>query len=198
MYYIIELMTYKAKLSVVVPLTVVCLLVLNSSVTFGSSHDLLQTIKFDCNSDGQCVRNPNGPYTSAVCNNACQPPQDVEKSPANKSFSGAPPPRIPTEGLPDFGQLIAMIFTWSLNILGIVVFVMIFYSGFRWFTAAGNTAQVNEAREKITNAITGAIILVAAWVILYTINPDLVGSSLTFPAIEAPPTQQNPVGPIQQ
>ena len=97
-------------------------------------------------------------------------------------------PKIPTEGLPGFGQLIEMIFTWSLNILGIVVFVMIFYAGFNWFTAAGNTARVNEAKAQITNAITGAIILLAAWIILYTINPDLVGGKFTLPGLGTSPT----------
>jgi len=97
---------------------------------------------------------------------------------------GAPPnPAIPTEGLPSFGQLVEMIFTWSLNILGIVVFVMIFFAGFKWFTAAGNTARVNEAKAQITNAVTGAIILLAAYIILYTINPDLVGGMLTLPGL---------------
>ncbi|MBI2674404.1 MAG: hypothetical protein HYX22_01565 [Candidatus Yanofskybacteria bacterium] len=105
-------------------------------------------------------------------------------SPANKkSFSSPVLPVIPTEGLPSFGQLIATIFTWSLNILGIVVFVMIFFAGFQWFTAAGNTAKVNEAKSRITNAITGALILLAAWIILYTINPDLVGGVLTLPGV---------------
>ena len=108
-----------------------------------------------------------------------------------KSFRSSPTIRIPTEGLPGFGQLIAMIFTWSLNILGIVVFVMIFFAGFKWFTAAGNTAKVNEARSQITNAITGAIILLAAYIILYTINPDLVGGTFTLPGVGSS-TQQAP------
>lgn len=92
-------------------------------------------------------------------------------------------PTIPSAGLPGFGQLIGTIFTWSLNVLGIVVFVMIFYAGFKWFTAAGNTARVNEAKAQISNAILGAIILLAAWIILYTINPDLVGGTFTLPGI---------------
>lgn len=90
-------------------------------------------------------------------------------------------PTIPTQGLPNVGELVAFIFTWSLNILGIVVFVMIFYSGFNWFTAAGNTAKVNEAKSQITNAILGALILLGAWIILYTINRDLVGGTFNLP-----------------
>lgn len=107
-----------------------------------------------------------------------------ETSPAGGSAFKSPTlPAIPTQGLPSFGQLVQLIFTWSLNVLGIVVFVMIFYAGFKWFTAAGNTARVNEARGQITNAITGAIILLAAYIILYTINPDLVGGKFTLPGL---------------
>lgn len=109
---------------------------------------------------------PSGAYFSST---------DLSVVLGGKSFKPTVNPNIPTEGLPGFGQLITFIFTWSLNILGIVVFVMIFSAGFKWFTAAGNTARVNEARGQITNAILGAIILLAAWIILYTINPDLVG-----------------------
>ncbi|MFH1654582.1 MAG: hypothetical protein ABIE74_11100, partial [Pseudomonadota bacterium] len=43
----------------------------------------------------------------------------------------------PTQGLPtDLGQLIQQIFAWSLAVLGIAVFVMFFYAGFLWLTAA--------------------------------------------------------------
>lgn len=90
-------------------------------------------------------------------------------------------PTIPTQGLPNFGELVAFVFTWSLNILGIVVFVMIFYAGFQLFTPGGNTAKVNEAKSQMANAILGAIILLGAWIILYTINPDLVGGTFNLP-----------------
>jgi len=117
-------------------------------------------------------------------------PQGSTESPQNltirrggSSFGQPIRPEIPTEGLPTFGALVETIFTWSLNILGIVVFVMIFFAGFKLFTAAGNTAKLNEAKSQITNAVTGAIILLAAWIILYTINPDLVGGTFTLPGI---------------
>ncbi|MEK7138657.1 MAG: pilin [Patescibacteria group bacterium] len=108
---------------------------------------------------------------------------DDNRTPIIKPFSSPTQPTIPNQGLPGFGQLISTIFTWSLSVLGIVVFVMIFYAGFKWFTAAGNTAKVNEARSQITNAITGAIILLAAYIILYTLNPDLVGGVVSLPGV---------------
>ena len=90
----------------------------------------------------------------------------------------------PTQGLPtDLGQLISQIFTWSLGILGISVFVMFFYSGFLWLTAAGNTARIGEARNHMTNAVFGAILLLSSYLILYTINPDFVKNTVNLPGL---------------
>lgn len=90
----------------------------------------------------------------------------------------------PTQGLPtNLGQLIQQIFTWSLALLGIAVFVMIFYAGFLWLTAAGNTARVGEARSRITNAVFGAIILLSSYLILNTINPNFVKNTFNLPGL---------------
>ena len=67
--------------------------------------------------------------------------------------------------------------------MGIAVFVMVFYAGFLWLTAAGNTAKVTEAKSRITNAVFGAIILLSAYLILYTINPDFVCQAFNLPGI---------------
>lgn len=138
----------------------------------GNINSTLTEVRFEVPSNI-----PPGSYTIVVLlpSGAYFSSTDLNVVSGGESFKPTVNPNIPTEGLPSFGQLIALIFTWSLNILGIVVFVMIFSAGFKWFTAAGNTAKVGEARGQITNAITGAIILLAAWIILYTINPDLVG-----------------------
>ncbi len=106
-----------------------------------------------------------------------------------KVVSGQPfqaPVRVtpPTQGLPtDLGQLIQQIFTWSLGILGIAVFVMFFYAGFLWLTAAGNTSKVGEAKSRMTNAIFGAILLLSSYLILNTINPDFVKNSVDLPGL---------------
>lgn len=103
---------------------------------------------------------------------------------------------IPNQGLPtDIGQLISAIFTWSLSIIGLVIFVRFFYAGFKWaFLSAGNSAHVQEAKEMMKNAVYGALILFSAWLILNTINPDLVGGELKLPGLPAgqPPAGNTP------
>lgn len=97
-------------------------------------------------------------------------------------FTGTVPIGVP-EGYQSLGELIVFIFVWSLRLLGITVFVMIFYAGVLWMTAAGNTGQVGEAKKRMTNAVLGAILLLSAYLILYTVNPDLVGGTWTLPGI---------------
>jgi len=99
-------------------------------------------------------------------------------------FSPSVTSNPPTQGLPtDLGQLIQQIFTWSLYILGVSVFVMFFYSGFLWLTAAGNTSRVGEAKTHMTNAVFGAILLLSSYLILYTINPDFVKNTFNLPGL---------------
>lgn len=108
------------------------------------------------------------------------------------AFAPQTAPAPPTQGLTNLGQLIQQIFTWSLGILGISVFVIFFYSGFLWLTAAGNTAKVGEARTHMTNAVFGAILLLSSYLILYTINPDFVKSTVNLPGLKTTTPGTNP------
>ncbi len=104
---------------------------------------------------------------------------------SGEPFPTQPVPTPPTQGLPtDLGQLIQQIFAWSLGILGISIFVMFFYSGFLWLTAAGNTSKIGEAKTHMTNAIFGAILLLSSYLILYTINPDFVKNTINLPGLD--------------
>ena len=105
-------------------------------------------------------------------------------------------PTVPNEGLPGLGELISNIFNYSLWILGIAVFLMIFAAGFKWLTAAGSAGKIQEAKSMIYNAIIGAIMLLSSVIILQTINPDLVKSNFTLPGIESTGTGgSSPPGP---
>ena len=65
----------------------------------------------------------------------------------------------------------------SLEFAGVLAFAMIVYAGFQYLTSGGNTAQQKDAQERITNAIIGIILLFAFWIILNTINPDILKTS---------------------
>ncbi|HEY4500066.1 MAG TPA: pilin [Candidatus Paceibacterota bacterium] len=69
---------------------------------------------------------------------------------------------------------IARLYTFGLMIAGAAAFGMIIFGGFKYVLAAGNLASTQEAKETITGAIWGLLLLLMAYVILYTINPRLV------------------------
>lgn len=82
-----------------------------------------------------------------------------------------------------FQDLISSAFNYSIILVGIAVFIMIMWGGFLWLTSAANPSNISRAKGIIFNAILGAILLVSAYVILYTINPELVGGTFTLPGI---------------
>src|SRR3989344_442164 len=128
----------------------------------------------------------SGIYKVAVTNSkgSTTSTQSLTVQVGGASFSAPVTPSIPTQGLPtDLGQLVQQIFIWSLYILGISVFVMFFYSGFLWLTAAGNTSKIGEAKTHMTNAVFGAILLLSSYLILYTINPDFVKNTFNLPGL---------------
>jgi hypothetical protein len=94
---------------------------------------------------------------------------------------------VPSQGLPtDFGKLIEALFSWSLSIIGLVIFVRFFYAGIKWaFFSAGSSSQISEAQDMMKNAVYGALVLFSAWLILNTINPDLVHSTFNLEGISA-------------
>lgn len=61
--------------------------------------------------------------------------------------------------------LIANIINIALGFLGIIAVVIILYSGFKWMTAAGNEEQVSEARQALSQAVVGLVIIFFAWAI---------------------------------
>lgn len=120
------------------------------------------------------------------------PPFTGDTTPSGgEPFEDSVNPFVPSEGLPsDLGALIQEIFKWSLMVLGIAVFVMMFFAGFIMLTAAGNTAKWNDAKSKMTNALFGAILLLSAYLILYTINPDFVKNTFNLPGLKDPPSSK--------
>ncbi len=54
-----------------------------------------------------------------------------------------------------------------LGLLGIIFLAFMIYAGITWMTAQGNDQKVTKAKQMITEAIVGLIIVVAAYAIAY-------------------------------
>ena len=87
--------------------------------------------------------------------------------------------------------LISVLIWWAFRLAGILAFVMIVYAGFQYLVSGGNTAQQKDAQERIMNAIIGLVLLFAFYIILHTINPDILkGSSGTTISSSGEPTAE--------
>jgi hypothetical protein len=86
----------------------------------------------------------------------------------------------PAQGIP---ELVAFVYTVGLWLVGAAAFMQITLGGVQWLLAAGKPGQIEKAKSRITNAIFGLILLLSSYVILNTINPDLVNSVFEPPAI---------------
>jgi hypothetical protein len=71
---------------------------------------------------------------------------------------------IPMQGS-SISSIIGTIVGAALSLIGIVFFVLMIYGGFTWMIARGNDAEVTKAKDMITNAVIGLIIVFAAYAI---------------------------------
>ena len=80
-------------------------------------------------------------------------------------------------------QYIEGIFTLIIAIAGGLAVVRIIFGGIQYMSTDAFEGK-SEAKNTIQNAIWGLLLAISAWLILFTINPDLIKFDLTIP----PPT----------
>lgn len=85
----------------------------------------------------------------------------------------------------DVGQLISALVGTLLIIAALLAFFYLILGGIQWITAGGDKTGMEAARNKITHAIVGLIIVGAAWAIMLLVQNflgvNIIGNSLTFP-----------------
>lgn len=85
----------------------------------------------------------------------------------------------------NIGDLVANLYYFGLGIVAVAAFIMMVLGGFTYMTAGDNPGRIKEGTDYIKNAIFGLLLALISWLILFTINPDLVRSlNLAIPKIE--------------
>jgi hypothetical protein len=90
--------------------------------------------------------------------------------------SAAPCVKAPGETLkPDaLPKCINQIYVWSLGLGSLLALLMLILGGYTYMTAAGNAEQSGKGVEMIWSSVIGLALLFGAYLLLSTINPDLV------------------------
>ena len=71
--------------------------------------------------------------------------------------------------------IVATVVKAFLGLLGIIFLVLIIYAGFEWMTAQGDEKKVDKAKDTLTRAVIGLIIIIAAYSITYFVFTSLPG-----------------------
>jgi hypothetical protein len=74
----------------------------------------------------------------------------------------------------DIGTLVMWFYYFIVTISGLAAFAMIVWGGISWLTSAGNPSKTGEAKDRITSAILGLLLILGSWIIINLINPDLL------------------------
>ena len=74
----------------------------------------------------------------------------------------------------DMAEYISLAYRYVLSIGSILAVVVIIASGIIYLTAGGNPSRIGQAKEYIGGAVVGVILLFTSYLILNTLNPDLV------------------------
>ncbi|MCK5416535.1 hypothetical protein KAI92_03855 [Candidatus Parcubacteria bacterium] len=66
------------------------------------------------------------------------------------------------------------IYRYAMGMVGILATVVMMYGGIRWITAGGSPEAISDAKAWITAALTGVLLMLGTYTILYLVNSDLV------------------------
>jgi hypothetical protein len=70
----------------------------------------------------------------------------------------------------DLGSFVGNTFSAIIIVAGIATFIYMVYGGLQWVMSGGEKDKLNEARDKITQAIVGLGIVASAWAIFKLVD----------------------------
>lgn len=76
--------------------------------------------------------------------------------------------------IPFLAEYVVALYRYAIGIMVTIAMVMVVVGGFQWTTARGNASAIQEAKDRITNAIMGIVLALGSYAILAAINPELV------------------------
>ena len=76
-------------------------------------------------------------------------------------------------------RYISAIYNYGVGIVGILAAMMLMIGGIIWLTAAGSSSKIEQAKSFIGSSLTGMALVLTAYILLNTINPDLVNLRTT-------------------
>jgi len=102
----------------------------------------------------------------------------------------APLPGIGDKGgTTNLQSYIPAIFSLAIGLSAVAAVLMIVIGGFQYMSADA-IMKKTAGRQRIQNAIIGLVFVITAWLILHTINPNLLTLNLNIDKVDTAPAQK--------
>ncbi len=75
---------------------------------------------------------------------------------------------------PSLGDLFNFIYRFALLLSGVLIFCSIFIFAFQFLTSSANPGKRSEAKKRLTATVVGTLLLFGTFIVLRTINPQLL------------------------
>jgi hypothetical protein len=80
----------------------------------------------------------------------------------------------------NIGECVTQVYLWSLGLSGLLAVAMAVFGGYLVMMARGNGQQASKGKSFIYSSLIGIVLLMAAYLLLNTINPDLTNFMVEF------------------
>ena len=74
------------------------------------------------------------------------------------------------------GEVTAGVINWVLGLLGLIAIVLVVYAGFLWMLSRGNEEDIKKAKDILSGAIIGILIILASYGITSYVFENLVNA----------------------
>lgn len=109
--------------------------------------------------------------------------EENSKRPLEISYPKSPFSGIEITSATPIPVFIKYIFEYSISFVLCFSILLLVFAGFKYIISLGNPAEIKNARERIESAILGIAIVLFAFLILNTVDPDLLKSNFKIPKI---------------
>lgn len=83
-------------------------------------------------------------------------------------------PGISAGSAPSLSTYLRAVFMTGIGLAGVLAVLMIVVGGIQYIGSGMSPSGKSDAKDRITNALIGLLLALLSWLILNTINPDLV------------------------
>ncbi len=115
---------------------------------------------------------------------------------ATNRFVYKPLEQLPGVKTDNLGVYLGGMFELAIGIATVLAVLMIVIGGFKYMTAEASPYSVEEAKEQIKGALIGLVLVLASWLILNTINTDLVNFNTNLNPVKITPNKNTGKKPL--